>query len=98
MGETAMRLMHIAMTGALVVATLGATAKIASAQSCLDLWVERNNYYKQAGYCFKTSRAISYFGNGGCIYNNERDVPLSGSVRARINQIVALERAYRCPG
>jgi hypothetical protein len=26
------------------------------------LWVERNSYYKEAGYCFKTTRAISYFG------------------------------------
>ena len=93
-----MRLMPIAMTALLAASTLGGTLTVARAQNCLDLWVERNTYYKQAGYCFKTRRAIDYFGNGGCAYDNERDVPLSGAVRARINQIVAQERAYRCPG
>jgi hypothetical protein len=93
-----MRLMSTAVAALLAAATLGATASVASAQSCADLWVERNTYYKQAGYCFKTRRAIDYFGNGGCAYDNERDVPLSSAVRARINQIVAQERAYRCPG
>ena len=93
-----MRLMPIAVTTSLTAAALGAAVTIASAQSCGDLWVERNTYYKQAGYCFKTARAISYFGNAGCAYDNERVVPLSQAVRARINQIVALERAYRCPG
>jgi hypothetical protein len=71
-------------------------ASHASAQSCQDLWVERNSYYKDAGYCFKTARAISYFGNAGCRYDNEAAVPLSGSVRARIAEITRMERAYRC--
>jgi YARHG domain len=93
-----MRLRAMAVMTLLAAATLGATATVASAQSCNDLWIERNSYYKDAGYCFKTSRAISYFGNAGCMYDNERDVPLPRGVRARINQIVALERAYRCPG
>ena len=93
-----MRLIPIAISASLVAGTLGAAVTVASAQSCNDLWVERNTYYKQGGYCFKTRRAISYFGNAGCAYDNERDMPLSQAVRARINQIVALERAYRCPG
>ena len=67
------------------------------AQDCQALWVERNSYYKQAGYCFQTARAISYFGNGGCLYTSQNAVPLSANVRARIDQIVRLERAYRCP-
>ena len=67
------------------------------AQDCQALWVERNSYYKQAGYCFQTARAISYFGNGGCVYASQNAVPLSAQVRARIDQIVRLERAYRCP-
>jgi hypothetical protein len=93
-----MRLMSTAVTALLAAATLGATVSVASAQSCADLWVERNTYYKQAGYCFKTRRAIEYFGNAGCGYYNERDVPLSAAVRARINQIVRTERAYGCAG
>jgi hypothetical protein len=93
-----MRLMSTAVAALLAAATLGATASVASAQNCGDLWVERNTYYKQAGYCFKTRRAIEYFGNAGCGYYNERDVPLSAAVRARINQIVRTERAYGCSG
>jgi hypothetical protein len=68
----------------------------ASAQSCQQLWVERNSYYKEAGYCFKTSRAISYFGNAGCRYDSEASVPLSAAVRARIAEITRIERNYGC--
>jgi len=62
------------------------------------LWVERNSYYKDAGYCFKTARAISYFGNAGSLYDNENAVPLSRATRIRIAQIVRAERAYGCGG
>ena len=92
-----MRLSSKAVTGLLAGVTLAATVSVASAQSCQDLWVERNSYYKQAGYCFKTARAINYFGNGGCYIYNESAVPLSRGVRARIDQIIRLERAYGCP-
>ena len=92
-----MRLMSTVVMALVAAATLGATARVASAQSCQDLWIERNTYYKQAGYCFKTSRAISYFGNGGCFINEESLVPFPPQVRARINQIVRLERASNCP-
>jgi hypothetical protein len=77
-------------------AALAAATTLAQAQSCQDLWVERNSYYKDAGYCFKTARAIRYFGNAGCRYDVEGDVPLSQSVRARIAQIRRLERQYGC--
>ncbi|MDP1869689.1 YARHG domain-containing protein [Bradyrhizobium sp.] len=85
------------LIGVLVVAasSIGAIAA-ASAQSCQDLWVERNSYYKQAGYCFKTSRAISYFGNGGCIYDIEASVPLPRNIRARIAEITRIERRSGC--
>jgi hypothetical protein len=81
---------------ALAVAGTTAIATSARAESCQALWVERNSYYKNAGYCFKTARAISYFGNAGCRYDNEANVPLSGGVRARIDQIVRMERAQGC--
>ena len=81
----------------LVVAASGiGLISAASAQSCQDLWVERNSYYKQAGYCFKTSRAISYFGNGGCIYDIEASVPLPRDIRARIAEITRMERRNGC--
>jgi hypothetical protein len=82
---------------ALVVAASGVSfISAASAQSCQELWVERNSYYKQAGYCFKTSRAISYFGNGGCSYDIEASVPLPRDIRARIAEITRIERRMGC--
>ncbi len=70
----------------------------ASAQGdiCSRLWVQRNAIYKANGYCFKTERAISYFGNAGCIYDNEGDVPLSRAERTRVARITAEERALGC--
>ena len=73
-----------------------ASASAAQAQSCQSLWVERNSYFKEAGYCFKTQRAIGYFGNSGCQYDREGDVPLSRGDRARVNDIQAQERRYGC--
>jgi hypothetical protein len=68
----------------------------AYAQSCQQLWVERNSYYKARGYCFKTQRAIAYFGNGGCIYQDEDRVPLTQGERNRIAEIKRLEQAHGC--
>jgi hypothetical protein len=80
----------VLMTGAIV------SASSAGAQSCQGLWVERNSYYKEAGYCFKTSRAISYFGNAGCMYEDEASLPLSRLDRIRIAEIIRLERSLGC--
>jgi hypothetical protein len=76
-----------------------ATSLIASpayAQTCRESWVERNQYYKNHGYCFKTQRAIEYFGNGGCYINDEGAVALTPAERARIAQIGQQERAMGC--
>lgn len=94
-------MMKSAMTllGAVVaLATLAASIEIAFAQSerCQELWVERNSIYRARGYCFKTERAITYFGNTGCRFDNEADVPLSDNERARINEIRGMERDYGC--
>jgi hypothetical protein len=63
---------------------------------CQELWVERNSIFKANGYCFKTERAISYFGNAGCMYDYEADVPMSRGERNRVQQIRAMERQYGC--
>lgn len=78
--------------------TLATTFSSAFAQGsvCQELWVERNSIYKEQRYCFKTERAINYFGNGGCRFDNESDVPLSESQRARIAEILRRERDNRC--
>lgn len=47
------------------------------AYSCEELWVMRNRIFKNAGNCFKSQKAITYFGNGGCTYADQKDVPLS---------------------
>jgi len=90
-----MRLMSAILAGFLAVATLGAAPPAAMAQDCQSLWVERNTYYKQAGYCFRTARAIQYFGNDGCYLNSEPNFPYN--IRQRIQQLLQAERAYGCP-
>jgi hypothetical protein len=58
---------------------------------------ERNRIFKEAGYCFNTPRAIRAFGNVGCRYDDEKDVPLSERQRQTINQIRAAEADKPCP-
>jgi hypothetical protein len=64
--------------------------------SCSSLWYERNQIYKDSGYCFKTSRATRAFGNAGCSYDDINDVPLSARQRAAVRDIVAQERRMGC--
>ena len=80
----------------LAASLLSAMSSAAFGQDCQQLWVERNSYYKQLGYCFKTRRAIEYFGNGGCYIQNEGEVPLTSSQRAHVNQIQSVERSRGC--
>jgi hypothetical protein len=92
-----MRIMplSIALFAALVpAATAMSTARAQNV--CDQLWVERNDIYKAYGYCFKTARAISYFGNDGCVYQREGDIPITREDRIRIGQIIAQERANGC--
>ena len=73
-----------------------ASVASAEAQSCYDLWYQRNAIFKGAGYCFRTAQAISEFGNAGCRYDDERDVPLSARDRQRVQSLRAQERRYGC--
>ena len=91
-----MRLLSPGVRLLIVASTLAIAASPSQAQTCQSLWVERNSYYKEAGYCFKTTRAIRYFGNAGCRYDDESSVPLSQQVRNRIAEIVRLERSLGC--
>jgi hypothetical protein len=90
-----MRFIGAASAFTVIAATLAAAAP-ANAQSCDELWTERNSYYQARGYCFKTDRAINYFGNAGCRYNDEDRVPLSPDERRRIAEIRRLEQARGC--
>jgi hypothetical protein len=69
----------------------GAT-KPALAQSCGDLWYERNKIYARNGYCFKTERAISTFG-AGCFPPYGR---LSGWEKERVDEIQMMEARRGC--
>ena len=78
----------------LAVLVSSAAAPAVAQNVCQNLWVERNSIYKAAGYCCKTARAIRYFGNAGCSYDNERDLPVSRAEHRRVAQVIAEERAY----
>ncbi len=64
--------------------------------SCGDLWYARNAIYARNGYCFKTERAISVFGNANCRFYNEGDVPMSAYERQQLQAIVSVERQKGC--
>jgi trimethylamine:corrinoid methyltransferase-like protein len=93
-----MRLRSAALTTLLAATSVATTVSVSHAQNCQELWVERNQYYKEAGYCFRTPRAIRYFGNAGCRYDDEGVVPLPRGVRNRIAVIAQTERRLGCSG
>ncbi|WP_020184398.1 YARHG domain-containing protein [Methylopila sp. 73B] len=63
---------------------------------CDELWGERNAVYAEAGYCFKTAKAIAAFGNAGCRFDRLEDVPLSDRDRAKVREIEREERRNGC--
>jgi YARHG domain len=64
--------------------------------SCEQLWYARNKVFADAGYCFKSRRAIAIFGNAGCLYDNEWNVPLSENWRDVLSRIRLTERYQGC--
>lgn len=66
------------------------------AYSCAELWVMRNQVFKDHRYCFATEKARSYFGNGGCLYVEEGAVPLSRAERRLVRDIRSSERRQGC--
>lgn len=67
-----------------------------AAMDCNELWVARNQIYKDNGYCFKTARAIDYFGNGGCSHHSTAALPLSGGDRTTLRRIRESWRGQHC--
>lgn len=65
-------------------------------KSCGDLWILRNAIYKDAGYCFRTPRAIAAFGNHGCQYVEQTLVPLNDYQRTNIETFAAAEAEKGC--
>lgn len=64
--------------------------------SCQLLWDLRNTIYKENGYCFKTKKAINYFGNEGCWVTNQSKVKLNAIEKYNVGQIVAVEAELGC--
>lgn len=88
---------RIILAAGLAIGLLATAAPPARAETCDDLWYARNEIYKAQGYCFRTQRGISAFGNAGCRYDNVEDVPLSANQRRTVAEIAGEERARRCP-
>jgi hypothetical protein len=65
--------------------------------TCDQLWFGRNSIFKEAGYCFKTPRAIAALGNAGCQYDDINNVRLSADNDALAEQIKHAELIKACP-
>jgi hypothetical protein len=85
-----------ALTAVALVAPVRAGDIQGDAYDCHELWVMRNQIYKDNGYCFKTVKAISYFGNGGCAYKSESSLPMSKQDRRVISDIKRSEARQGC--
>jgi hypothetical protein len=64
--------------------------------SCEDLWILRNSIYKDAGYCFTSTRGQSMFDNTGCQHSDQALVPLNDYQRHNVRIIKAAEAAKSC--
>jgi len=56
----------------------------------------RNQVYKDHGYCFKTEKARTYFGNGGCYVDDEGDVQMSWKERKLVMKYKHWETMKGC--
>ncbi len=87
---------------AVLISSIALTAPAAAgdiqgdAYNCKELWVMRNQIYKNGGYCFKTAKAIRTFGNAGCGYDSLTLVPVSDQDRLVIRDIKRSENRLRC--
>ncbi|MEL7098669.1 MAG: YARHG domain-containing protein [Pseudomonadota bacterium] len=72
---------------------LGLLASPAAANECMGLWLERNAYFANKGYCFGSALGKGVFGNSGC---HTKSPQMSSSETRRINQIKSRERALGC--
>lgn len=100
MRPTPHRLLFVLATAAIpFAATLSASAMPSDnpeVMSCKQLWIARNAIFKTNGYCFKTKKAKSYFGNGGCYIYDADDVPLSKSERKAVAEYKHWEIVNGC--
>jgi hypothetical protein len=79
---------------ALIVLALGVTSPLAaSADECRSLWIERNQTFKNQGYCFGSTLGKGFFGNSGC---TTKSPSLSSSQQKRVAAIKRREGQLNC--
>lgn len=72
----------------------GATA---AANQCEALWLRRNTFFHQKGYCFSSARGQAAFSNANCIPGlAASDIRLSQAEKDEIARIRALEASQGC--
>ena len=87
----------LAMTFAGSLAPPPASAQNLSRLGCYNLWILRNQEYAQVGYCFRSARGKSEFGNAGCHLNESQARRAMGAnKRRRVDRIKAVERRKGC--
>lgn len=72
-------------------------ADLRGGPNCEFLWTMRNEIYFTRGYCFKTPRALTAFGNDNCRFQEIGAVPLNRFERANVAAIAQVERERSCP-
>lgn len=77
----------------LACAVMTASVVPALADSCYDLWYERNLIYAQYGYCFVTPLGRRVFADYDCWTRNPRLEPWE---QQRVREIKAEERRIGC--
>jgi hypothetical protein len=88
----ATRFIAIALAGVLTMFSGAAAAQSYRYMDCDELWYARNEIYADAGYCFKTKRAIRAFGRA-CFPPYGK---LTRSEQRRVDLIVSWETRKHC--
>jgi len=70
-----------------------AVPKIAVANECMLLWIERNSIFDRNGYCFNSDLGRGYFNNSDCYTSSPS---LSSSENSRMSDIQARESRLGC--
>jgi hypothetical protein len=88
----------VRLTSALIIlaSLLPSTGALSQEGTCDTLWLQRNEIFKNAGYCFKTPRGIGSFGNAGCRFDEISDLPLSDRERDAVAAIARAETLKGC--
>jgi hypothetical protein len=72
------------------------TPKALKKKTCEDLWILRNSIFHDARYCFQTTRAMKAFGNQGCQFSDQSEVPLNDYQRTNIDTLATVEAEKGC--